>query len=55
MTDLERVTEAVAKAKMRLAQDLGLNNEIYRGAYVALKMLLQELHAAAKAKEKAGG
>ena len=60
MTDLERVIEAVAKAKRRLEEisrleDIGHHdaNPAYRGARLALNVLLQELHAAAKAEEKA--
>lgn len=54
MTDLERVIKAVENAKRRL-EDVGYNNEMYRGAHLALKVLLQELNAVAKAEEKADG
>ena len=56
MTDLERVIEAVDKA-MRRVKELGYHdtNPIYRGARLALSVLLQELCVAAKAKEKADG
>lgn len=55
MTDLELVIKAVRNTQMRLSLAAEYPSSIYLGAHMTMKVLLQELHAAAKAEENADG